>query len=364
MQRRKLIFGCGAAVALAGAGALGWRQSVGSMTDYADQMLRLRAKLLSEPAIRELIRYATLAANSHNTQPWRFDVQDQSISLFPDVSRRTPVVDPDDHHLFVSLGCAAENLIIAARATGRPSEIVYDADDGSAARLNFSMGTATSDPLFDAIPLRQSTRTNYDGRAIPPADLTVLEHAGAAAGVRLILVTERKAMQQIRDLVVAGNDAQMHDSAFMAELKHWLRFNARSALSSGDGLFSACSGNPVLPSFLGGLAFDTLFSAGAENDRYARQVDSSAGLAIFVGDRADKAHWMKVGRACQRFTLAATSIGLKHAYVNQAVEVSRYRPELAAIIGEPDKRPDLVVRFGYGPTVPFSPRRAVDAVII
>jgi hypothetical protein len=27
--------------------------------------------------------------------------------ILPDLSRRCPAVDPDDHHLFVSLGCAA-----------------------------------------------------------------------------------------------------------------------------------------------------------------------------------------------------------------------------------------------------------------
>jgi hypothetical protein len=38
----------------------------------------------------------------------------QSIVILPDLSRRCPVVDPDDHHLYVSLGCAAENILQAA----------------------------------------------------------------------------------------------------------------------------------------------------------------------------------------------------------------------------------------------------------
>jgi len=81
------------------------------------------------------------------------------------------------------------------------------------------------------------------------------------------------------------------------------------------------------------------------------------------GGRADKAHWIRVGRACQRFALTATSLELKHAYVNQPVEVARLRPELAALVGAQDKRPDMVMRFGYGPTMPYAPRRPVDSVI-
>ena len=63
-----------------------------------------RAALAADPELRGLIRYATLAPNGHNAQPWRFRAQDGGIAILPDLTRRTPVVDPDDHHLFVSLG--------------------------------------------------------------------------------------------------------------------------------------------------------------------------------------------------------------------------------------------------------------------
>ncbi|MCY7390333.1 MAG: Tat pathway signal protein, partial [Leptolyngbyaceae cyanobacterium CAN_BIN12] len=45
--------------------------------------------------LRELVRYATLAPSSHNTQCWKFRLDDRSISILPDLSRRCPVVDPD-----------------------------------------------------------------------------------------------------------------------------------------------------------------------------------------------------------------------------------------------------------------------------
>jgi nitroreductase len=65
-----------------------------------------------------LVRYATLAASSHNTQPWKFKVEPGRILILPDLTRRCPEVDPDDHHLYGSLGCAAENLLLGAQAAG------------------------------------------------------------------------------------------------------------------------------------------------------------------------------------------------------------------------------------------------------
>ena len=363
MNRRHFLAGGAGAVALAGLGAYGWTRSTGSPADYEDYARDFRAPIGGPPEAKELVRYAALAANSHNTQPWRFAATDRSIQLFPDEARRTPVVDPDDHHLFVSLGCAAENLSIAGRATGRPGELLIEPGDGSAIRYDFTVGEAASDPLFDAIPVRQSTRTDYDGRAISSADLAALERAAAEPGVRLVMLTEEAARAKLRDLIVAGNDAQMADPAFMAELKAWIRFNPRDAMRAGDGLLSAASGNPSLPAFLGRQLFSLFVTAKGEGDRYARQVSSSPAFAVLVADVEDKSHWMKVGRACQRMTLAATALGLKHAYMNQPVEVPEFRSALASLAGEGGRRPDLVLRLGYGPTMPYSPRRPVGAVL-
>ena len=361
MKRRDLLLGGGAFALAGGAGLVGWRAATGSADDYDRYSDRLRATLPPDPTMANLVRYATLAANGHNTQPWRFRIGDGTIDIVPDLSRRTPVVDPDDHHLFISLGCAAENLRIAATATGRPGALSIDE---AGARYVFERGAARADPLFAAIPARRSSRTLYDGGPVANRDLETLRRATDRPGVRLILLTDRPRIDQVRDLVVAGNEAQMTDPAFMAELKHWLRFNPADAMRTGDGLYSAASGSPVLPAGLGRLAFDRFFSAAAETERYARQIDSSSGLAVFLAERSDPAHWMTVGRACQRFMLAATALDLRCAFVNQPVEVAGLRPALAALVGEAGLRPDLVLRFGRGPVLPFSPRRPVAAVIV
>lgn len=363
MNRRHMLIGAGSALALAGAGVAGWRYSVGSIVEYDGYAARLRAPLPADPDVADIIRYAALAANSHNTQPWWFRVQEYAIEILPDLLRRTPAVDPDDHHLFISLGCAVENLMIAAASTGRPGELQVDADGGRV-RYSFSEGEPHPDPLLAAIPVRQSTRSVYDGRPVPTADIERLRQAAEMPGVRAAFVTDRSQMGRLRDLVVAGNSVQMADPVFMAELKDWLRFNPRSAMATGDGLFSPASGNPMLPDLLAGRAFDLFFTAASENDKYARHVDSSAGIAVFLAEREDRAHWIAVGRACQRFALTATSLGLRHAFLNQPVEVARLRPDLAALVGEAGRRPDIVMRFGYGPVLPYSPRRPLASVLI
>lgn len=363
MDRRHLLIG-GATVVVLGAGAtwLGTAQ-MGSGADYGDATAAMRSPLTTRSDARDLIRHAMLAPNGHNAQPWRFRLGDQRIEILPDLTRRTPVVDPDDHHLFVSLGCAAENLALASAARGQPGLARFDQQGGGAVVFDFERGPPTRSALFDAIPRRQSTRADYDGRAISTAELDLLVKAAAVPGVDLLLLTDRARIDGVRDLVVAGNSTQMADAAFVRELKSWLRFNPAQALRTGDGLYSVASGNPALPDWLGPLAFDWLSTAQSQNDAYASQIGSSAGLAVFAGVQADPAHWMAVGQACQRFALQATTLGLKHAFINQPVEVPTLRPELASLIGLPGRRPDIVMRFGHGPTLPYSPRRPVASVM-
>ena len=66
----------------------------------------------------DLIRQATKAPSGHNAQPWLFRIKTDGIEIYADTTRRLPVVDPHDRELFVSLGCAVENLCIAATTKG------------------------------------------------------------------------------------------------------------------------------------------------------------------------------------------------------------------------------------------------------
>ncbi len=361
LSRRSLIVS-GSSVAIAGAaGYAAWPR----LGRYRQEVDRQRRLLEADPSISELIRMATLAANGHNTQPWKFRIDEQQVTIHPDLTRRTEVVDPDDHHLYVSLGCAAENLVISAGAFGRRSEIRFNVGGTeSSIEIALARGRVSDDVLYKAIPFRQSTRSMFDGRALSMADLDLLKAAGQEEGVSVHFYTEAADRETILEFVVEGNSAQMDDPAFVAELREWLRFSPKQALAANDGLFTACSGNPVIPGWMGSRLFETFYKKESENDKYRDHIRSSAGVAVFIGDRADPEHWIKVGRSFQRFALQATALGVRNAHINQPIEVPTIRPEFARWMGIPEARPDLVIRFGRAPALPMSLRRPVENVII
>ncbi len=332
---------------------------------YEDVERALRAPLSERADSVELVRYATLAANGHNTQPWRFELRDPGIHVVPDFSRRTPVVDPDDHHLYASLGCAAENLSLAARARGLSGEVAFEPAGDGRILVNLETGGAVEGDaaLVEAIPKRQVSRAVYDGRSLDGDVIGRLRGAANVHGVEAILVTEPRTREALLELIVSGNTRQLDDPAFVAELERWIRFNPREAAEARDGLFAGCAGNPSLPSWIAPAVFGLVLTTKGENRKCIEQARSSSGLMVFVAATDDPAGWVAAGRACQRFALQATADGVAHAYLNQCVEVPEMRAELRSLLGIGERRPNLVVRFGRGPEMPRSLRRPASDVL-
>ena len=327
----------------------GARQRAGLMADGRDDQL--------------LIRCATLAASSHNTQPWRFEIAPDAITIRPDLTRRCPVVDPDDAHLFKSLGCAAENLAQAAGAQGLAADVRFDSTHDAVVIGLQSTGSPPSANLFEAIPHRQCTRSAFDSTPVSPDDVAELEAAGAGPGVRIVAITGRAAITQIGDLVAEGNRTQLTDGAFRGELLSWIRFNPAAALRSGDGLAGRCTGNPPLPDWLGKLLAPVVIRARTQAERDTANITSSAGIAVVVTERDDKAAWIDAGRAYERFALQATAMEIRTAFVNQPIEVAALKSRFEALLGVDGEHAQLVVRFGHGGRAPFSLRRRLDEVI-
>lgn len=159
--------------------------SSGERLSYEDAVAEMRrpiarSELDNSGRLRDLVRQATLAASSHNTQPWKFALAERSITTLPDFTRRTPIVDPDDHHLFVSLGCATENLVHAGHTSGLHADVSVHEDSIEVA---FDDTTPVISALFEAIPARQSSRSIYDGRPLSATELRVLEDVAQGDGV-------------------------------------------------------------------------------------------------------------------------------------------------------------------------------------
>jgi len=314
--------------------------------------------------MREMVRYATLAPSGHNTQPWRFALLGDTIRILPDYSRRLPAVDPQDRELWISLGCALENLVIAAGAAGYEADVTYPTPDADRLTVHLSRSPAHGPtPLFEAIPHRQNNRSLYDGRAVPPAETKKIEAVMSGAGVSTLIFTDTRHKEALIEYIKAGDRRQFGDPAFVAELVSWIRFNKPEALHSLDGLYTRCTGNPDVPRWLG-RRFLTAASAGSQADTSARKARSSSGLIVIASASDDKRHWVETGRLYERLALTLTALGIQVAFLNQPAEVTGLRSQFQSYLGLGTAQPQLLLRFGFADALPHSLRRPVEQVLV
>jgi hypothetical protein len=329
----------------------------------ADQTrLPFETNLGRSAQMQQVVRFASLAASGHNTQPWKFAVTQNAIEIHPDPSRHLPAVDPNNRELWISLGCALENLLIAARAAGFLAQVSYpNATDFI--RVDLTTDTSQKSALFDAIPERQNTRSMYDGKPLERKTLNQLQSLPLEPGINLHFELEAAGLETVLEYVNQGNLIQYANKDFLNELIAWVRFTKKEALASGDGLYSGASGNPQVPRWLGQMVVEGI-KPQAQADSDAKKLRSSSGAVLVTSESDDKTAWVRTGQVYERLALEMTSLNIKSAFLNQPIEVAEVRAQFQSALKLETALPQLLVRFGHAEPMPKSLRRPLQDVLL
>jgi hypothetical protein len=253
-------------------------------------------------------------------------------------------------------------LLIAARAAGYAPAVTYP-DTADFIRVLLTADTPQDSPLLAAIPLRQNTRSEYDGQLIKSDDLKQVQAVPLEPGVVLRFVLLPNELKMLLEYVNQGNLIQFADRAFVEELIAWIRFNQKEALATLDGLYSSCSGNPQVPRWLGKMVVGST-KPQQQADTDAKKFRSSPGAVVIASKSDDKTAWVRTGQVYERLALQMTALDIKSAFLNQPIEVTALRGQFQKAIGLGNALPQLLIRFGYAKSMPQSLRRPVEQVLI
>ncbi|MDM7912319.1 MAG: hypothetical protein QUS09_04405, partial [Methanotrichaceae archaeon] len=178
-----------------------------------------------EKKLQFLLNYAILAPSSHNSQPWKFNVSEDEIRLYTDKTRWLKVADADQRELYISLGCALENLLVAAEHFGYGYDVTYfpgEQDLVAVVKLAPN-GQPSRDPrIFDAILTRHTNRKPYEDKAIPESALQMLRNQSADDDIEIYLSTDPNTINEFGDLVVLADKIQYGNPDYRSELGYWL----------------------------------------------------------------------------------------------------------------------------------------------
>jgi nitroreductase len=306
---------------------------------------------------RFLIRYAILAPSSHNTQPWKFAVRGTEIHLYADLTRWLKVADVDRRELYISLGCALENLLLAAERFGLGGRVSYfplPRNEELVATVSLEPGGETSrfrDPaLFRAIPSRRTNHRPYTGRPVELGDQELLRACCGDEEVDLYLTGHSETKEALHGLVVQADAFQFANPAFREELGYWI----------GQGVFGA----PWLLAKLGMLAMTYADLGRATARRDSEALMSAPVFGLLATRRRGREAQVRAGQVFERICLRCAALGLALQPISQLVEVPETRSRLRDLFPLEDALPIQPFRVGHAPPEEAAtPRRPLEEVL-
>ena len=330
----------------------------------------------------DLVRAAILAANPHNSQPWLFHVTQTQIDLFADRRRNLGTVDPFLHEMHIGLGCALENLLLAAPANGYTTQVTllpYSSDETLVARIGLTPGSTPVSDLYNEIPQRHTNRYPYDtGRPVTTATLDALSALNDDPDVRVFWYSSAGMRQQVGNLLVEAAHAFVADKAQdVVDTGIWWRATWQDIQQHRDGITLDAAGLPdltrAIAKMLPPVSQEQQDSSFLQNT--ADQVKTAAAFGLLtIHNGQDRAQQLRAGRLWERMHLWVTKEGLAMQPLNQVVErtarevVLGITPHigmaLAALVGDPAWQTLLAFRIGYSTHEGLrSPRRSVEEVV-
>lgn len=313
--------------------------------------------------IADLPRWAVLAPSSHNTQPWRFSVDGNSIIISPDFKRRLEASDRTNRELYISLGAVIGNLKVAAHYFGwETTEVIEEQEGVTSKKIELQHGykrTPEDEELFRAITKRVSNRRSHQNKVVPPEMQEAILRFAADSGIQIELVEDSGQKSKIGELTGQGEEEAFSNINFRNELEKWVR---PSSTKDRDGMpiSGLVSPSGRLPNFFVEKGFWAVVKSGIGSGEAASITkelisQQTAGVGV-ISAPDDPQSWMKVGELFEKIALKAASIGLSTSVLAVLIETGEFHKELQATINSKE-RPQMMFRLGYTSVeAPLAPR--------
>lgn len=285
-----------------------------------------------EEKIRFLLGYAVLAPSSHNSQPWSFEINENSVDILPNLNRKLTISDPEFRELYLSLGCCIENLLLTLKAfrVEYSGEYIFNSDNNLIVvyRIKilsdfFDIESAEKNKILNTIPKRHCNRGkhvfNEESKRLILEFTTQFE---PSENCILEIVTDSR-KKILGELSGQGTFLSMSNQNFRVELSQWVKNNYTK---SGIGMPAFLMYVPTIISFVLPKILKKIKPSNKEV--YKEKIffsENTEAIGIIFVKNEDPISWIEAGRKFENFFLSACLKGLDISIHAASIETEVYK---------------------------------------
>ncbi len=328
----------------------------------------------------DVFRYAILAPNPHNRQPWIIElVGNNEAIIYCDLERRLPETDPFDRQILIGFGCFLELARMAAAERSVRMDVKQfpkgtpdgRLDTRPIAHIRFiADNTIQKDSLFTFIPMRRSNKQPFDlNRSVDQTTLMMLV-AQASSEAQASFASNEDTVKTLRTHTWDAWMVEFKTQRTWMETVNLMRIGKSEIEANPDGV---SIGGPFLESLAlaGQLSRDQIAKSGttankASEKKYLSILASGMAYIWITTNGNSRVDQLEAGRVYVRMNLEASRQGLGFHPISQALqefpEMKKSFDAVQVTLNVTSgQRTQMLVRLGYAPLPATSPRWPVEA---
>ena len=323
------------------------------------------ATMVDTQVIRDAVRLACRAPSLHNSQPWRWVVEGDTVQLFVEPDRVVRGADSSGREALIACGAVLDHFRVAMAAAGFTANVDRFPNPNNrlhVASIEFTAMEFVTDghrQRANAILLRRTDRLPFAG---PPAWDTfepALHDTVDSDAVRLDIIPDNL-RPQLAESSQLTESLRLYDSSYHAELDWW---TAAFEVTEGiphSSLVSAAESDRV----------DVGRTFPVTHHRERRpEVDEDRSRILVLSTYDDtRESVLRCGELLSAVLLDATMVGLATCTLTHITEVPASREIVAGLIDQSNQgiTPQVLIRVGLTPSIedvpPPTPRRPIGEV--
>jgi hypothetical protein len=320
----------------------------------------------------QLVAHGILAANGHNMQPWKIELDNNEnvFFLFLDSAKLTPEVDPFARQSLITQGTFLEYVKIAGDKLGYSVDIQlfpngeYDEnnlavsmDTLPVAKITIAQTTVQNNPLYDYMFLQDTNRGAYTTQTLTAEQVAAFEAINNSANLSFRILQDAQDVANLSQYCFEATSIEANNEAVFEETAQIIRFNeyAKNKYAYGfsmegqgkDGFMKhIMQGVITLFPFMN--TFESTKSMTIEGAKAVR--DNTSVYATINSQLNTRTEQVEAGMLYSRMVLYAHSLGFVMQPMSQALqeyeEMQTLYNNIHAEYANPGETIQMLIRIG------------------